>query len=248
MYVRNKHDHVYDYHHFYDVIRCVLGDYDYYFSQCDLLVCEKLARKMGSGPNATYYNPDVVAMHAYLVCAVREIYPHVKIRYVDARQVRAHWGVTVKRTKEQSKRMSLNAKRLQNKKYSWYAKLMSDTNKELARKLFTVRKKIKSGKKKGQMKTELAHDGWESAMIAMYGLSHYDELLNQTDEGYVSREPTTNDRVRRMPNVQLFDAPPVTETPKPAPKRKRNTDGEPKPKRTKTEPNKPKKERKQKKS
>lgn len=241
MFIRKGHVRRYHDHHYYDVARQVIADYDNYFQNTDLFVCEKINRKLGAPKKKKYYNVDVVIMHAYIVSALRTLYPHLKIRYVESKDVRAHWGVTVKRTKAESKSMSLDKKRLQNKKYSWNAKLMSDKNKQCCKKLYTVRKTVMSGKTKGKSKLELMHDAWESAMIAMYGLQHMTELLNQEDPGYITRTPTKSSRVLRMEHIQLFEAPeqpPEQQPEEPKKKRQRTTKApkEPKPKRQKKEP------------
>lgn len=161
---------------------------------------------------------DVMVFIAHFLDAIRYTYPHITIAPVNSGDVRAWWGVTVKRTQAQSKKLSKNSKRLQNKKASMNATLMSSADKLRYTKYFQKYEVVKKGKTKGKKKLVKLYDPWESAMIAVYCVKNRSKLIDS--KMYVTKHPTNNPSIIRMQNIQLFESQKPADEP---PKKKRKT-------------------------
>lgn len=210
IHVYHDEEYSYTHDHYHHVAQRILRKYHPYFLRCTLVGSEKVI--------VVISDTDVMVFIAHFLDAIRYTYPHIIITPVNSSDVRAWWGVTVKRTQAQSKKLSKGSKRLQNKKASMNATLMSPADKLRYTKYFQKYDIVKKGKTKGKKKLVKLYDPWESAMIAVYCIKNRSKVIDTRT--YVTKHPTKEPSIMRMQNIQLFESQKPTEEP---PKKKRKT-------------------------
>jgi hypothetical protein len=197
IHVNGDYKYSYNEEHYHHVAQRLVQFYDPQLKRCYAFGFER---------QPPFANPDVVLFRAYLEQAIRYAHPEIHIVYANPSEVRKFWNIQVKRTKQQSK-ASLNTKRLQNKRVSWLAPLMSAKNKTRVAKFFTKTEYVAKGKTKGKKKSVKCVDAWEATLIAVYVVYNLETLIADTHKQYKTRTPTSLPGVLRLSNIELLPPP-----------------------------------------
>lgn len=202
IFVGNGYDHKYEHYHYPFVASELLRKYEAFMQHCSVMISEKIVLQI------EFINKDVMVFMGCFATAVRCRYPNICMLVGDSIEIRRFWHVTVKRSKAESKKTSDNKKRLQNKKKSLEAAMMSSMDKMRYLSKFKIDVMIQKGKNKGKIKKELVYDAWDACMIAMYGIHNLEKLQQEQAVPFTRRIKCSRPSIHRLRNIQLTPPPP----------------------------------------